>query len=145
MAIYRFGHPRLARLPNTVGLARVQQLLEGVAASVGGQVGKPELLITSDTGDSCSRCPAVPHCRGCPLPALADAAGELVLKPADCLTLRWAGLEKNAVEEAGQAVQHSSMTGERLKLELDLQVGSAAVKLSVIPGHAGLSGRLLVL
>ena len=117
----------MARLPNTIGLARVQQLLEGVAASVGGQAGKPELLITSDTGDSCSRCPAVPHCRGCPLPALADAAGELVLKPADCLTLRWAGLEKNAVEEAGQAVQHSSMTGERLKLELDLQVGKAAV------------------
>ena len=50
-----------------------------------------------------------------------------MLKPADCLTLRWAGLEKNAVEEAGQAVQHSSMTGERLKLELDLQVGKAAV------------------
>jgi len=80
-----------------------------------------KVLVTTDTGDACSRCPASERCVGCPLSSVARTeAGEVVLKPGDTLCLLLPSLEKNLIEELGRVEEHRSMREQRLKPTLDL-------------------------
>ena len=117
----KIGHPKLVKLPNIVQLSVLQEYAETVvsqSAGCGVQL-RVTLVLVTDTGDSCSRCPAN-DCHGCPLASFQDSQGEVILKPADTIAVVIEDLDKNLVEQMNKTVNDVSMESDRVKTELDL-------------------------